>query len=114
MPELMWGSVPAKVMQDCSVLAAERGIVLVAAEAHDASQGLRSRPEELSAYVTITGQSGGGAWVGRSGRAQACNRGSEDVSRSEIDLVSRILNQPGQLTRPKIGRERAHHRRSTQ
>src|SRR3546814_15780118 len=88
-------------------------IVLVAAEAHDASQGLRSRPEELSAYVTITGQSGGGAWVGRSGRAQACNRGSEDVSRSDIDLESRVLNRAGKPTGAKIGRERAAQRRST-
>src|SRR3546814_4988344 len=86
---------------------------MVAAEAHDASQGLRRRPEELSAYVTITGQSGGGAWVGRSGRAKACNRGSEDVSRSDIDLESRVLNRAGQLTGAKIGRERAAQRRST-
>src|SRR3546814_3717453 len=71
------------------------------------------RPEELSAYVTITGQSGGGAWVGRSGRAKACNRGSEDVSRSDIDLESRVLNRAGQLTGAKIGRERAAQRRST-
>src|SRR3546814_6194933 len=113
MPELMWGSVPAKVMQDCSVLASERGIVLVAAEAHKASQGLRSHPEELSAYVTITGQSGGGAWVGRSGRAKACNRGSEDVIRSDIDREIRVLNRAGQLTGAKIGRERAAQRRST-
>src|SRR3546814_5362871 len=35
------------------------------------------------------------------------------VSRSDINLESRVLNRAGQLTGAKIGRERAAQRRST-